>query len=185
MTWKPKKKPIESSTFDELWEKYGTWITGAVVVVLAAVLAGMLINRYVEGKQKKGQEELEKIDPGAAGTEMQLRKLESEYGDSPLTLRIRLKLAQAMYQNGDYAGAEQVLDKLHGEKSLMALERAEVDLQRAYVAQERGDTDEALRRYEVVEKEGLYASEAKRLIALLDEAKKEPKPVETPEVPKK
>jgi hypothetical protein len=153
MTWKPKKQAMEASTVEELWEKYGTWFTGAVAVVLAVVLVVMLVNRWTESRLRKGQSELEMIE---------------------------IKLAQVMYRNGEFAAGETLLQKLKADKVLSGVDRAQVDLELAYLAQEKGDVAEALKRFKTVEADGLYAFEAKRMTALLEKLQKEPGGVPTP-----
>jgi len=187
MTWKPKRQATPVSAVEALWEKYGTWITGAVAVGLAAWLAVILVGRWQEGKLKKGQADLEQInrdDPGAA---MQLKRLQLEYGDTKVGPRIQLKLAQVMYHNGDFPGAEKLLEPLRGNKDLLPVDRAEVNLELAYLAQERGALAEARKRFEVVRDEGLYAWEADQMLKLLDQmekGKKETTGEGAPEAPK-
>ncbi len=185
MTWKPKKQQVLAPTALEVyWEKYGTWILGAVTVVLAVVLVSMLVRQYTEGKGRRGQSELSAIqlsDPTAKG---QLEKLLLEYGGTKLGPQIQLKEAQVMFRAGkreDLEGAEKMLEGLRGDQRLSTVDRAQVTLTLAYTAmeladgaQKRGETEEARRRYdearkrfEDVEKEELYAAEAKHMLEVL------------------
>ena len=180
MTWKPKKQNVEVSTVEELWEKYGTWFTGAVALALAVVLCVMLYNRWAEGRMRKGQSELEMINRESPGASMQLKRLALEYGDSKLGPAIQVKLAQVMYRDGEYAAAETLLVKLKADKALSGVDRAQANLELAYLAQEKGEVAEALKRFKTVEEDGLYAFEAKRMTALLEKLQKEPGGVPTP-----
>ena len=189
MTWKPKKQTMELSTVEELWEKYGTWFTGAIAAALAVWLVVMLVGKWQDSRIHKGQAELEGINPESPGASMQLKRLTLEYGGTKMGPSIQVKLAQVMYRTGDYDGARTLLEKLKAEKDVMGVDRAQADLELAYIALEKGDIDEARKRFKVVEDEGLYAFEAKRMIALLDKLQKEPgglpTPQETPkEIPK-
>jgi hypothetical protein len=174
MTIRRKTEPSPVPMLEGIWETYGTWITGGVALVLVVVLAGMLVRRHRESRFLTGVAELEKIsqdDPMAA---MQLNRLELDYGDTTLGPRIQLKLAQVLYRGGDYDGAEKLFKQVAENKTAMRLDQLQAGLGLAYVAQEKGDLAEARTRYEQVEKDGLYAFEARRMLKLLDKIQKKP-----------
>jgi predicted negative regulator of RcsB-dependent stress response len=172
MTFRRKAEPGPVPLVEQIWETYGTWITGGVVVVLAGALVIMLVQRHRESRFLKGVAELENIsqdDPLAA---MRLEHLELDYGDTSLGPGIELKRAQMLYRDGDYDGAEKLFKKVAENVKAGRLERLEAGLGLAYVAQEKGDLAEARKRYEQVEKDGLYAFEARRMLRLLDKMEK-------------
>ncbi len=197
MTWKPKKQEVAVTGLDRLWEQYGTWISGAVTVVLAAWLVYVLVGRWNESRLRKGQAELGRImvdDPGAS---MRLKALAVDYGNTKVGPQIQLKLAQIMFRAGEYEDAEKTLKALVGDARLTDVDRAQVNLARAYVAQElatqagqKGDLateksllEEARKRYEVAKEDGLYAAEAKHMLEVLDRMNPVPAPA-APEAPK-
>jgi len=173
MTWKPKKKQtLDASLLERYWEKYGTWVSGALAVVLAVVLVVVLVNRYYESKAQKGQGELDAVSADDPNALQRLQVLAHDYGETRLDAKIQLKLAQVQFLRGDYPGAEKTLGTLRGSQDLPAVDRAQVDLTLAYVAQEKGEFAEARRRYQVVEDGGLYATEAKHMLDVLDRVQK-------------
>jgi len=174
MTWKPKKTPIQAGSIERIWEKYGTWVLGAVTVVLVVVLAVMFVHRYREGKLRTGETELEGIGRELPTAVTQLRRLEFEYGDTALGPRVQLRLAQVLFWRGEYD--EALYRKLLEDKTLKPLEKAQVNLGLAYLAQERNNLAEARERFEQVRKEELYASEAARMIDVIDKMETKPSP---------
>ena len=174
MTWKPKKKQtLDASLLEQYWEKYGTWVSGALAVALAVVLVVVLMNRYYDSQARKGQTELDAISSEDPNSLQRLQVLAHDYGGTRLDSQIQLKLAQVMYLKGDYEGAEKALLPLRRAAGLSSVDRAQVNLTLAYAAQERGDYAEARRRYKTVEEDGLYASEAKHMQEVLDRVEKQ------------
>ena len=172
MTFKRKAEPGPVPLVERIWETYGTWITGAIVLALAAALGGMLLQRHRENRFLTGVADLETIsqdDPTAA---MHLKHLENDYGDTPLGPRIQLKWAQVLYRDGDFDGAEKRFKQVAENVKAGRLERLEAGLGLAYVAQEKGDLVEARKRYQQAEKDGLFAFEARRMLSLLDKMQK-------------
>ena len=172
MTFKRKAEPGPVPFVERIWETYGTWITGGIVLVLGVVLAVMLVQRHRESRFLAGVAELENISPDDATAPMNLKRLEFEYGDTSLGPRIQLKQAQVLYRDGDYDGAEKAFKKVAENAKAGRLERLEAQLGLAYVAQEKGDLAQARTRYEQVAKDGLYAFEARRMLALIDQMQK-------------
>jgi hypothetical protein len=198
MTWKPKKQEVAATGLAKFWEDYGTWISGAVTVVLAVVLVVVLVRRYNESRLAKGQAELSAISPEDAGARMQLKRLAAEYGDTRLGPQIQLKLALVMCRAGEYEEAEKTLEAVRGDARLSDIERSQVNLTRGYAAQERaaqagrkGDPamektllDEARKHYEAVKDDPLYGAEAKHMLEVLDRAAAAPVAAGTPATPK-
>jgi len=174
MTIRRRTEPGPAPVLERIWETYGTWITGGVAVVAAAVLVVTLLQRHRENRFLTGVAELEKISEDDPLASMQLEKLELEYGETSLGPRIQLKLAQTLYRGGDYGGAEKLFKQVAENKTAMRLDRLEAGLGLAYVAQEQGNLAEARARYEQVEKDGLYAFEARRMLKLLDKIETKP-----------
>jgi predicted negative regulator of RcsB-dependent stress response len=129
---------------------------------------------------------------------MQLKRLATEYGDTKLGPQIQLRLALVMCRAGEYEEAEKTLEAVRGDARLSDIERAQVNLTRGYVAQERatqagqkGDLamektllDEARKRYEAVKDDPLYGAEAKHMLEVLDRVAAAPVAVGTPATPK-
>ena len=173
MTWKPKKAPVQPGSIERLWEKYGTWVVGGLAVVLAVVLVVMLFRRHQETRARTGQAELEEINRRLPTAVAQLKRLDFEYGDTVLGPRIRLKLAQALFHQGEYDQAESLFSKLVEDKTLLPVERVQVELGLAYLAQERNNLAEARERFKQLEKDGLYAFEARRMLGVIDKMEQE------------
>ncbi len=169
MTWKPKKPDtIDATSLEMFWEKWGTWISGAVALVLAGVLVYVLIQRWYDSQAAKGRGELENIRAEDPTAKMHLARLARDYGSTPLGPAIQIKLAEALYHEGDYAGVEKTLAGLRGNAAVTPLNRAAADLLLAYAAEEQGNVEEARARYKVVEDDGLYIDEAKHMLGVLD-----------------
>jgi len=178
MAAKRRKAPTPPHTLQRLWQQYGTWVTTAVTVVLAVVLVGMLFQRHRERELRKGEAELLAVRVGDPGAAMVLKRLALEYGDTKLGPRIQLKHAQALLRSGDLDEAEGQFARLLQDEAIRPLERVQAHLGLAYVAQEKGHLEEARRRFERVEEDGLYASEARRMLELIDSTAEEKVPEE-------
>ena len=168
MAAKRRKAPASPHAAQRFWQEYGTWVTTGLTVVLAVVLAGMLFQRHRERQLREGEAELLGVRVGDPTAVVVLKQLAREYGDTRLGPRIQLKHAQALLRSGDFDEAEEQFTRLLQNKAVLQLERVQAHLGLAYVAQEKGDLDEARRRFERVEDDGLYASEARRMLELID-----------------
>ena len=199
MTWKPKKQDtLSASTIELFWEKWGTWISGAVALALAVWLVWVLVQKFYDNQASKVRQDLDRVSAEDAGAKMQLARLVHDHGTTSMGPSIQLKLAQVCCREGDYAAAEKALAGLSSNRHLSDVDRAAMDLTLAYAAQGQGNFDEARKRFKVVESDGLYVDEAKHMLDVLDrmskgpsapapatpEAPKAPEAPKTPETPK-
>lgn len=141
-------------------------VGGVVVIIVAVVLYG-----YMGGQEHaRDAERLYAALPHTGIARLSaLTDLKLNYSDTPTGVRITLDLADELYEQRQFTQAEsaysEVLTK-YGESDIYAV-RARLGL--AYCAQEMRDYERARKLYEEVKTAGgLYATEAERMLKLLE-----------------
>jgi tetratricopeptide (TPR) repeat protein len=174
-----RKQPVAASDLQRFWEKYGTWMSAGVAVVLALLLVMTLYRRHAESRLAEGRVRLDMIGHDKDDA-VRLEALAQEYRGTALEPGIELKLGRVLYRSGDSEAAERRFNNVLESETAHDLDRAQAHLGLAYAAQARGDLAEARKRYEKVREDRLYASEAERMLALLDKMEPKEAPEKTP-----
>ena len=167
------KTPIEALM--GVWKKYGTLIMGGLALVLIIVLVVNWTGHRAEGRLEEAKKELADIAGDDPNRLTRLMQLEHKYGDTEIGPRVRMELSWEHLRQRDYAKAEPLLNEfLAASDSVPAYFKARARLGLAYVAMDRKKYDEARTLFETVKREKLYATEAERMLKVIEKAKDAP-----------